>query len=522
MHQEGFSFGRCELQPRQRRLLVEGQPAKLGARAFDVLVALVEHAGDLVTKDLLFERVWPGLVVEENNLQVHVSALRKLIGNDAIATIPGRGYRFTLPTRALVGSGAPMPPAAPAEARPTLAVLPFRNVGGDPAQEFFADGIAEGVISSVARSRWLRVIARNSSFSFRGPEVELSRVANELGARYVLAGSVRRGGDRLRVAAELVDVEQAGALHAVWGQHYDRRIDDLFDVQDEIASRIASCIEPEFLRREEARASESGELHPHAAGAGDLAHWMLLMRARWHFWRGTGRDNWEARRLVGLALEHKPADCASLCLLAFCKLVDVWRGKSENPKRELEEAVQLATTAARHDERDANAHFTLGTALSHSRQADRAVAELRRAIDLYPDFAAAHGELARVLAFGGRADEAFAAAERCFVLSPSDPHLSLWHNSMAIAAFTQGRHAQAASHAADAVAHRPDWFFHHYALAACLAADGQDDAAASALAEARRQMPRYPLKTVLIGHPFTNPAHAEAFVAALKRAGWTG
>jgi TolB-like protein/tetratricopeptide (TPR) repeat protein len=505
-------FGRFELQPRQRRLLADGQAVPIGARAFDMLVALAEKPGELWSKDALLERVWPGVVVEENNLQVQVSALRKLLGSDTIATIPGHGYRFTAALQALAEADAPTPGVSlpqPPSQRPSLAILPFVNIGNAEDREYFGDGLAEGVIDSLSRSRWLFVVARNSSFNFRGPDVPIERVSRELGVRYVVTGSVRGAGERLRVAAQLADASSGATI---WADRFDRRLDDLFAVQDEISSTIASTIEPEFLRREEDRARR--------ADPQDLAQWTLLMRARWHFWRSTRNDLEEARRLLKLALDARPDDCACLTLLAFTHLADLWSGRTRDPRGLLQQTMALAMDAVRIDDRDASAHLTLGTTLSLVGKMDRARAELQRAVDLYPDYAAAQGELARLLAFSGEGEAALALVERCFVCSPGDPHLSLWRRSQAIACFVLGRHDAAVAHALQAVAMRPDWFFNHYLLAACKAAAGREHEAQEAMAEARRLMPHYAMDTLRAGHPFTRAEHFNAFVNALRSAGW--
>lgn len=521
-------FAQFELQPRERRLLSTGEPVALGARAFDVLLALAGRHGELVTKSELLEAVWPDAVVEENNLQVHVSALRKVLGHEVIATIPGRGYRFigqlqpvaTAVPAALaredgvptVGNGSPagasvVPPAS--MARPSIAVLPFANPGAEPDQAFFADGLAEGIIARLARSKWLFVIARNSSFSFRDAELDVRQVSRQLGVRYLVSGSVRRAANRLRATAQLSDVIGGEQL---WSEQYDRDIADLFALEDDIASAVASAVEPVFLRREQDVAAR--------AEVPSLAHWELLMRGRWHFWRSTPADNQRARGLATQALALRPDDVATLSLLAFTHLVDLWTGNTDDARHLVGTILKLALAAVRSDDRDSLARYTLGTALSCAGDMPAAIAELRHAVALYPDFAGASGELARLLAFSGGRDEALEMVVRCIECSPADPHLSLWIRSQSIAHFTAGEDRDALRCAIDAVARRPDWFFNHYLLAALAQVAGEPAQAATALAEAKRQMPRYTEKTLRVGHPFTQRAHHDRFVGALRAAGW--
>jgi TolB-like protein len=201
-------FDRWVLLPGRRQLLRDGIPVPLGSRAFDLLLALVEARGELVSKNALLDRVWPGTVVEENNLQVQMSALRKALGEDAnrlIVTIAGRGYRFaatvvTTPTGVL-----PSAAARYAIERPVLAVMPFRNLSGDPEQEYFADGMAEDLITALSHLRWFSVIARNSAFTYKGQVMDVRQIGRELLAGYVLEGSVRKAGGRIRIAVQLSD-----------------------------------------------------------------------------------------------------------------------------------------------------------------------------------------------------------------------------------------------------------------------------------------------------------------------------
>ena len=238
---EEFAFGRWRLLPASRRLLADGAPIVLGSRAFDVLLALVEAGGQLVTKDDLMRRVWLGTIVDENNIQVQISALRKALGADGqrlIATIPGRGYRFT---GQLSGRAMPAPSASEAPSGPSIAVLPFQNMSGDPEQEYFVDGMVEEITTALSRIRWLFVASRNSSFVYKAPAVDVQRVGRELGVRYVLEGSIRKAGERVRITAQLIDAVSGAHL---WADRFDGALEDVFDLQDRVASNVAGVIEP--------------------------------------------------------------------------------------------------------------------------------------------------------------------------------------------------------------------------------------------------------------------------------------
>ncbi|MBC7435727.1 MAG: winged helix-turn-helix domain-containing protein [Bdellovibrionales bacterium] len=503
-------FSSFVLRVQERQLLQEGRPLTLGARAFDVLSALVARAGELVSKAELFDLVWPGVVVEENNLQVHISTLRKLIGADLIVTIPGRGYRFT----ATVVWPKGVPSAAVTQPSPmaarSVAVLPFGNLSNDPEQEYFSDGLAEDIITKLIRSPWLYVIARNSSFRFRHPVPQPGEVARELGVRYLVTGTVRRSGNTIRVTAELVDGQGGETL---WSQRYDRPLNDLFELQNEISTSIVSAIEPVYLRREEYLTSQRP--------TPDMKHWDLLMRARWHFWRSTREHVETASTLLKQALALKPDDPPSLSLLAFTCMSRVWAGWSANAREDIVEANRLALRAVRQGDTDPHAHFTLGTALSFTGNIQQAIAELEYALALYPQFAAAAGELGRLLAFAGRTDEAVEYVLQAVDASPHDPHLSLWIRTRAIACFIDGNYTDAARYAQQATAKRADWFFNYYLLAACLAATGNQPQAIKALQQAQA-FGSYPLQALRMGHPFVDGKHLDRFTGYLRQVGWTG
>ncbi len=217
----------------------------MGARAFDLLVALVERRHRVVTKNELLDVVWPGLVVEENNLQVHISALRKLLGQDAIATIPGRGYQFTLAdsdstTAPNVGFGEP---DLTVPDLPSIAVLPFANMTGQPEQDHFIDGVTEDIITELSRFRSLFVIARNSTFSYKGASADIREIGKQLGVRYVLEGSIRRVADEIRVTGQLIDAQSG---NHIWAERYDRVLGDIFALQEDLTRAIVTAIAPQI------------------------------------------------------------------------------------------------------------------------------------------------------------------------------------------------------------------------------------------------------------------------------------
>lgn len=231
-----FLEGGVEVRPAERRVLVQGEAAVLGARAFDLLLVLIQHRDRVVGKDELLERVWPGVEVEENNLTVQISALRKLLGARAISTVTGRGYRFTLALRE-----ERQLTAAVTRDSPTIAVLAFENLSNDADLQFFSDGVSEEIIQRLSRVPGVDVISRTSSFQFRG--AEKAAAAARLRCTHLLDGSIQRAADRVRVRAQLMD---AASGRTLWSDGYDRSIEDIFAVQDDISLNIASALHRTF------------------------------------------------------------------------------------------------------------------------------------------------------------------------------------------------------------------------------------------------------------------------------------
>jgi TolB-like protein len=228
-------FGRFWFDLGRRELFRDEVPLRLGGRALDILHTLIAAKGDVVSKEELLTRVWPGLVVEENNLQVQVSLLRKTLrdetsGDSHLITVPGRGYR-------LVGlGGTRQGPALPD--KPSIAIMPFQNMSEEPGQDYFTDGIVEDIITALCHIRWLFVIAPNSSFTYKGRAVDVKQVGRELGVRYVVEGSVRKAAQRVRITAQLIDAASGAHL---WADHFDGGVEDIFDLQDRVTESVGRC-----------------------------------------------------------------------------------------------------------------------------------------------------------------------------------------------------------------------------------------------------------------------------------------
>jgi adenylate cyclase len=329
--------------------------------------------------------------------------------------------------------------------KPSIAVLAFDNISGDPEQVFFADGIVEDIITELSRYNWLLVIARNTSFTFKGKSVDIKDVGKQLNVRYVMEGSVRKSGDRVRITAQLIDVQSGGH---VWAERYDRELADIFALQDEITQAVAGAIQPELLMAEAERARRKIP--------GSMAAWDYAVRGRSHVLRVTKEDNAEGRRLLreGLALE--PNDVSLLAFLSFGLLSGVLFGWSDDPGGWIAEANQLAQKAAKLEDNDVWVQCALGFCQFMAKQPEKAIAHYNKAISLNPSFALGHGYLALQLAFAGDPGDAIMVANTAIRLSPRDPELFHFYVAIGTAHFVAGRHEEAADWAEKSVRERPD------------------------------------------------------------------
>jgi TolB-like protein len=314
-HQMQFLFTDHTLDTDRRELRRGGEPIDVEPQVLDVLIYLVENRERVVSKDDLIASVWAGRIVSDATLSSRIYATRKALGDTGqdqklIRTIPRKGHRFigavSTPSKgdepAAPATGPPLDvlhersrTALPLPDRPAIAVLPFVNMSDDPEQEYFSDGISEDLITALSKLRWFFVIARNSSFAFKGKAVHIKQVGEELGVGYVIEGSVRKDGDRVRITAQLNDV--ATGSH-IWAERYDRRLADVFAVQDEITEAIVASIEPQLYATE--------NFHCQRNAPESLDAWGLVMRALSHFWRVTREDNIVAQALLEKAIAIDP------------------------------------------------------------------------------------------------------------------------------------------------------------------------------------------------------------------------
>lgn len=516
-----YRFGDFELDPAVRELRRCGSSVPLEPKAFDLLCYLIENRHRTVGKDEMLEVLWPRMVVSDASLTTCIRKARKAVGDSSeaqsvIRTSQRRGYRFVAPLLSVETEG-PRPPVENT-ARPqrpeefSLVVLPFSNLGGTPETEMLADGLTEDVITDISRNGWLFVIARNSSFAYKGRDVSSRTVADELGVRYIVEGSVRQLGNRIRVAAQLVDADTG---MQEWAHRYDRPLTDLFDVQDEITRAIVASLGSELRRAEGRRARR--------ADPAALDAWGLIHRGMAISWSTfNAQTNAEAEKLYRRAIEIAPDNPRAHAFLACSLAMKAVNGWSTNVRADRKEAwveAQRALDAASDDPIVLGQLGHLNACLDHP---DVGLRLLDLSIELDPNNAFSIGMRAYALTALGRAEEAIAAVEDVRRRSPRDPSVH-WYLAMLAWAFLQlERFDDCAKAAKESIAHYNGWQPPWITLAVALAAQRDVDEAARAIAAGRRiapAVPRWGYEAFFRYHS-RDEAQAER-AAALLREAWT-
>ena len=521
-----FVFADHMLDTDKRELRRGARLIAVEPQVFDLLVYLVQNRDRVVSKDDLIDAVWGGRIVSDSTLTSRINAARKAVGDSGedqklIRTIARKGLRFVGDVRTQPDGAEPPPadshpphevheqsrPALPLPDRPAIAVLPFTNMTGDPEQEYFSDGISEDIITALSKLRWFFVIARNSSFIYKGKAVHMKQVAEELGVGYVVEGSVRKGGDRVRITAQLNDV--ATGSH-IWAERYDRGLADVFAVQDEITEAIVAAIEPQLYAAENFRAKRKP---PDSMDA-----WDLVMRALSHYWRVTRQDNMVAQALLEKATVIDPTYGQALGVLATSHTFSAHMGWADMATV-APIAERAALAAIRADSEDPWAHLALALVYLFTRRFDDALAEFDLALRLNPNFSLAQGYYGLALSYCGRWEEADLAARRALRLSPRDPFSAIYYGIAAYAQFIGRNYDDAMRLARESIRQRGDFVGAHRVLAAAAGMAGQNDVAKAALQELRRAQPNISLAWIASHMPIEQAAEREHYLQGFRRAG---
>ena len=513
-----ISFGHFEVLPAQRQILVAGQAAPLGARAFDLLMVLLAQPERVLGKDELMALVWPGVVVEENNLSVQISALRKLLGADAIATVTGRGYRFNLQTSPSPLAMHPVverPETAPSY-KPSIAVLPFTNMSGDPEQDYFADGMVEDITTALARLNVFFVIARNSSFVYKNLAVDIKQVGRELGVEYVLEGSVRKSGKRLRITGQLI--EAANARH-VWAERFDCELEDVFDVQDRITTHIVMALQPNMRRAEVERSRKAAAPNPQA--------YDLCLRALPKLQPGAGKlalD--EAMVLAQRALQIDPKFGRARALAATVCMARIFDGTGS--ARDIKAGLRYADEALASADGDPLILSFGGLALGLlgfrafglrmlGFRYDEAERAIQRALSFGPSLLDVQYCAGTLKPFLGQGDDSLAHFEQAIRISPLDPSMGNILSGISGAHLVSGRYPEALAAAQKAMQHSPNLVLAHRLATVALGFMGRMNEATVAARRFLELSPTFTVRKYLCVVPYRD-ADMRNRVAKIYRA----
>jgi TolB-like protein/tetratricopeptide (TPR) repeat protein len=510
-----ITFGPFRLDVERRLLFRDGAPVPLRSRGSDILCVLAASPGKLVTKEDLMEQVWPGLNVGENTIQVHVSALRKALGEDIsgqrfIMTVPGRGYRFVAGTAERVHSAEPdAGPGLALPDKPSIAVMPFQNMSGDREQEYFADGIAEDIITALSRMQWLFVIARNSTFTYKGGSVDIRQVGRDLGVRYVLEGSVRKAGSLVRITGQLIDASTGVHL---WADTFDGELVNVFELQDRVTVRVVSAISPTLEKAEIERAKRKP--------TDSLTAYDCFLRAKACMYQWTREGNDEALRLFKRAREIDPAFACAYSMAAACYWFRIASGWVSDLDREKAEAAELARRGARLGDNDAVALAAAAHALAYVvHDLDTAAVFVDRALALDPNLAAAWECSGAVRAWLGEPDTAIEHLTRALRLSPLDPLMPRRVNMIGFSYFIAGRYDEALSWGTRALRDQPEFLAALRLVAASSACVGRMDEARVAMVRHLQLDPAMQLSKLRQYNPTRKSADFARFAEALRKAG---
>ncbi|MGF6309915.1 TolB-like protein/Tfp pilus assembly protein PilF [Bradyrhizobium sp. i1.8.4] len=512
-------FGPYRLDAEAEMLFRGSEPVALGRRAVVLLRLLVERAGTPVSKDALMQAAWPGLAIEESNLTVQIAALRRVFadldgGATWIETLPRRGYRYVGPPLA-AEAGLPTSPSPAVSDRPSLAVLPFLNLNGDPGQDYFSDGITGDIIAELSRFRSLFVVARHSSFAYKHKTPEIKRVGRELGVRYVAEGSVRKADNRVRVSVQLLD---ATTGYSLWTARYDRDLEDIFALQDEIVRAIVAALPGriEDAGREIARRKPTSSFTAY-----DL---VLLGNERWR--QLTVKAMAQAREYFRNAVALDPQYARAHVNIAWTIVCDAFL---ESPSTAtLGDALREIETALDIDDGDAWSHGVFAQLLFLLNEDARAEIHFGRALALNPNDADVAAVFANILVYWGRWREALTWIGSAKRLNPFPPNLYHWYHALAL---YSGRAYQPAIKALMEARSFDRWT--HGLLAACHAqmgrlAEAQFEADAF-VSERRRELSAHgeavPAKTLDFvrarAERYRDPSDREHFLDGLRKAGLT-
>ncbi len=495
---------------RRREELVQVEP-----QVFSLLVHLVQNRHRVVSKNEIIDVIWQGRVVSEAAISSRVSAARRAIGDNGsdqllIRTNYKRGFRFvgkidctSRPLGAISANLTQKP------GKPSMAVLPFQNISGDPRQEDLADGLTGDIITGLSRQRWFSVVARSASLAFKGEAIDIRKVAAELGVRYVLAGSVRTAANRVRVTGQLIDADNRTHL---WADRCDRDLADISAVQDDIANRFVDAVGSQIVMAEAACVHRRPPQNIDASG--------LVMQAIPHMWRMSTHEQRLAQELLQQAVTLD-AECAHAHALLGLTYVSLFNLDSRAPMSELtEKALDTAGKALALDDQDPWGHLVLGLSHARRRRPEVAVKHLTKSIELSPEFALGHAGLGYALACGGQPERGLQSLERARQLSPLDPFVAMYAPVVRyMALFALERYEETVMVCRSMAARYPNHAGARRLMTVSLGLLGKADEAGASLEQTLTLQPDLSSDHVARSTVYANASDRSRFLLGLQKAG---
>ncbi len=487
----------------------------IAPQVFDLLDYLIRNRERVVSKDELINAIWNGRSVSDAALTTRLNAARSAIGDSGhdqrlIKTLPRKGFRFVGPVlEALRSAGAAVAdsPGFALPDKPSIAVLPFQNMSSDPEQEYLADGITEDIITELSHFKGLLVIARNSTFTYKGKPADVKKIGAELAVKYVIEGSVRRAGQRVRITAQLIDTETGGH---VWGERYDADLTDIFELQDLITKSVVATLQTEFLFLEGSLVDRSASPSIELWSMGKRVWKELYQLNRESLAKGLELARRMARDYPQSAEGHK-----LVSLLASHQVYLGFADDADAMKEEAEKSVRVALSLATNDE---HIYWALAHVLRFQKRFDEAEAAMRRSIEINPNFSLGYGSYGTVLAYAGRPREAIAKTEYAIRLNPKDPSIFFRYTVLAIACFTLEDYEQSLKWAKQAAENKPAYWLAHAIMAASQSILGRPEQARKSAQALLQILPTVSLRSLPV-EPIRPVEQKRKFYKALSGLG---
>ena len=513
-----YQFNQIILDTARYCLCLSDEPISVEPQVFDLLLYLIENRDRVVTRDELLESLWKGKVVTDAALGSRLRDARKVIKDsgtkqEVIKTIHGRGYQFVAEVIEFSAASSPKgkevvspQETLPLPNKPSIAVLPFANMSTEPEQEFFADGMAEDIIVALSQISALSVVARNSSFAYKDRAVKVQEIGSDLGVGYILEGSVRKSGTRARITAQLIDARNG---HHLWAERYDRELDDVFEVQDEITRNVAIALQVELSFGEHARIWQSGTRSFEA--------WQCQIRGVQEFYKFTPEGRREAQECFEKAVSIDPEYLPAWAALGQTLSQTARFGDSPDSASILERVEQISKKLLEHEHSRANGYALQGNLRLLEGQHGLAMKAARQAVELAPDSPHHRGRLALLLVYSGEPEEAL---KQFRITTQQSPHYPNWLTTVPVLAhYLLGDLERAREAAEQSLVRFPDFPYANVNLAGIYSALGLQAEAHDTTTKLLRMQPTFSLADYKKSQLFINREDTDTWIGHLSEAG---